>query len=140
MEYKKGIDDIDRFTAFVRGYVEAGLWASPYEDGGRPLDYDYSYDDLTFEAMVPVVADCKAFYDANAKLFEVDNLDRVPQDTDPDHPAAFLAGVDFWLSRNGSEGFSSGNWKPDVGRLLSNEAASYGFCYMYRDGDFVGLE
>lgn len=85
---------------FFNAYVEAALWASTdetNENGGEPLDKNYSELDLTEKCQEKMLEDCQSFYDSHSEKW----LDDAG------------AGHDFWLTRNGAgEGFWSR--KPSV--------------------------
>src|SRR4051812_3588308 len=72
--------------AFSLAYVEAALWSSTdnaTEQGGEPLDANYTIDDIHPDTLNQMVADCESFQ-AFGPMF-------------PDH---VRAGYDFWLTRN----------------------------------------
>lgn len=91
---------------FTSAYIECALWSSNDEsrdDGGDPLDANYSEADLAPETRAKIEADCKAFYDANARIFL--------SATAPIQALSAQAGHDFWLTRNGhGAGFGDGDW------------------------------
>lgn len=88
---------LDEFTL---GYVECALWASD-EDGGYPLNVNYSVEDLAQETLGKMVSDCKQF---QAKHWE--DLGNARQ---PGHN-----GHDFWLARNRH---GTGFWARDLGEV-----------------------
>lgn len=93
--------------AFTKAYIEAMLFSSTdnsRDDGGDPLDKNYSADDLSPEARAECERACASFQTENA----ADILGLEPQ-----------AGHDFWLTRNGhGAGFWDGDWpEPEATRL-----------------------
>ena len=76
---------------FIAAYVECALWASNDEsndNGGEPMDKNYSADDIAPEALATITAECAAFYNANVQTWSEWWTDE-------------RAGHDFWLTRNG---------------------------------------
>lgn len=104
---------LDRFT---RAYLECALWSSmdnADEQGGSPLDENYSLDDFSPEALASAVADCADFQSSQADLLA---------DIDSEQ-----AGHDFWLTRNGhGAGFWDRGHPGDIGKRLTDEAKVYG--------------
>jgi len=106
---------------FFNAYVEAALWSSTdetNENGGEPLDKNYSELDLTEQCQGKMLEDCQKFYDAHSIKW----LDDAG------------AGHDFWLTRNGyGEGFSSR--KPSVygehAKELYEAAKAFSAVYLY---------
>lgn len=73
--------------AFTRSYVATALWSSmdiTDDQGGEPLDANYSPDDLASETLARIKEDCEAFQRDNA------------EDIGDKHERA---GHDFWLTR-----------------------------------------
>src|ERR1700728_2526765 len=76
-------------SAFAKGYVEAALWSSSEDDGGRSFsDKGKTVKDMSTECLCRVIKDCKAFQ-ARAKKW----LSKAGSDAQNGH--------DFWLTRNG---------------------------------------
>ena len=74
---------------FLTAYITCALWSSNDEsrdDGGDPLDDNYSRDDLAIECLESMAVDCAAFESLFGGLFK-------------GHESQ--AGHDFWLTRNG---------------------------------------
>lgn len=88
----------------VDSYLEAVLFteSEAEEDGGEPLDKNFSIDDFHSDARAEAEADVKAFL----KLAELilNNLD--------DQISDEQTGIDFWLTRNGH---GAGFWDRDLG-------------------------
>jgi hypothetical protein len=90
---------------FTWAYIEAALWSSNDESddqGGDPIDQNYGPEDLDDAALQKMIADCKAFKEANAKKIATWGRARFwrrreQPKTTPDEQA----GHDFWLTRNG---------------------------------------
>lgn len=83
------LNSLDEFTW---GYVDALLWSTndeSREDGGDPLDKNYSATDFTVESLVKILMDCQKFEDFMASKDWGGELT----------PAK--AGHYYWLSREG---------------------------------------
>lgn len=144
--------ELDSFTL---AYIEAALWSSTDnadDSGGKPLDANYSIDDLAPECLAEMVKDC-ADFQASFGAFITDDPGR--------------AGHDFWLTRNGhGAGFWDGYWEdpytlaqhdqesdeqhdwrtggrteeivpqyPTVGHYLTAMSKPYGSCDLYIGDD-----
>lgn len=78
--------------AFFYAYVECALWScvvsrdEDAEDYDKPLDDDYSIDDLDADTATKMRAECDAFYASNANDLYLAGDDQ--------------SGHDFWLTRN----------------------------------------
>lgn len=94
--------------SFTRQYLATALWSSTdesREDGGDPMDRNYTLEDISPETAAWAQADCDRFREAAGDL-----LEERPGD---------LAAHDFWLTRNGhGAGFWDGDW-PRNGEALS---------------------
>lgn len=106
-----------RLDEFTRAYIEAMLFSTSDqsdEQGGEPLDKNYSVSDIAPETMELIVEDCADFQKRFGHLIEDDGGDWG------------RAGHDFWLTREGhGAGFWDGGW-PNHGDELSEAAKSYG--------------
>ncbi len=105
--------------------TRTALWSSTdfdeNGDGGEPLDANYDASDLAPEALATMRGDCLDFYVANVALIVERN--------------AYLAGTDFWLTRNRhGAGFWDGGWCFN-GKALSDAAHAYGETYLYIGDD-----
>src|SRR4030095_4264354 len=63
-----------RLDPFTIAFLDAALWSSTDEsrdDGGDPLDDNYSIQDFTKEALQELAADCERFQEENAADLEV---------------------------------------------------------------------
>lgn len=102
-------------TGFENDYIECLFWSTndnSNEQGGEPLENNYTADDLSSEASQQIHNDCKKFRELAGDLIE----------NDP-HP-----GHDFWLTRNGhSAGFWDGDYFPkERAEKLTDIAKSFG--------------
>jgi hypothetical protein len=107
--------------AFTRSYVETALWSSldeSNEQGGEPLDANYTIDDIAPETLNEMCAHCAEFQRLYGALF----LGREAR-----------AGHDFWLTRNGhGAGFWDGDWQQVYQpKRLRHERMS---AYLWRKG------
>lgn len=104
---KTTIPDLDTFT---RAYIACALWSSndnATEQGGEPLDSNYSIEDIAPETLQEMISDCADFQSSFGEHIAKD-ISR--------------AGHDFWLTRNGhGAGFWDGDWSeamPSNGELV----------------------
>jgi hypothetical protein len=114
---------MDKFTT---AYVECLLWASTdnaNEQGGEPLDANYSADDFAPEAIERIKSDCADFLSDHRTL-----------DLCCKHGLE-QSGHDFWLTRNGhGAGFWDRGHGAD-GDYLTSRAHVYGEQYPYVGDD-----
>lgn len=97
-----GPDEFERqlLETFTRGYCEAALWSTSdesNEQGGDPLNENYSSGDIAPETMAKMRADCKKFYAENYDDIQLLDQDPRSKQTSVEE----LAGFEFWLTRNG---------------------------------------
>jgi len=109
---------------FIKSYITAALWSSTDqvdEQGGEPLDANYSPDDLAPETLARIQADCESFYRDHIEDI-VSNVSR--------------AGHDFWLTRNRhGSGFWDGDWEKETGRRLTEASHKFGELELYVGDD-----
>jgi hypothetical protein len=111
-----------RLDPFTRAYIDAALWSSTdnsRDDGGDPLDKNYSASDIAPETMAKMVADCADFQERFAELLSESGLDDEK------------AGYNFWLSRNGH---GAGFFDDDLD-ALQKAAEEYGEFNLYIGDD-----
>ena len=110
---------------FTRQYLETALWSSTdesREDGGDPMDANYSIEDIDADTVAAAQADCDRFCELAGELLNESN--------DPEAGAH-----DFWLTRNGhGAGFWDGDW-PAGGDLLTSISKGFGEAYLYVGDD-----
>jgi hypothetical protein len=121
---------------FTRAFFECALWSSTdnsRDDGGDPLDDNYSIDDIAPVCLAALVAECARFQAENAKrLTACDG--RVTRVSDSSHAA--MAGHDFWLNRCGhGAGFWDGDWPEPYATQLSDASKVYGNVDLYVGDD-----
>lgn len=111
-----------RMDTFTRSYFETALWSSTdnsNDQGGDPLDANYSVSDIAPETRDKMIADCESFQEKYSEL-----LGDAPIDLG-------RAGHNFWLSRNGhGAGFFDDNLDE-----LQKAAESYGTFDLYVGDD-----
>lgn len=116
-------------TSFARQYIDSALWSSTDnadESGGRPLDDNYSINDIAPATLARMKRDAAAFLRDNA-----DDIGYGAKDRE-------RAAHDFWLSRNGH---GTGFWdNEDVygvaeARRLHSAAKSFGEYDLYVGDD-----
>lgn len=86
------------FRDFVNAYIACALWSSndeSSESGGKPLDANYSAEDLSEVARAEIASECWGFIALN-----VGDIDAMPRAPDGDSNYGY-AGHLFWLNRNG---------------------------------------
>lgn len=117
---------LDSFNAFTRGFLECALWSSNDEtrdDGGDPLDSNYTILDIADPCLDLFEAECKRFQSDNA-------IDLESAET------AGHAGHDFWLTRNRhGAGFWDGDYPDAVGERLTADSHCYGEVDLYVGDD-----
>ncbi len=112
--------------AFVNGYLGCALWSSndeSNEQGGDPMDSNYSISDIAPETREAAVKECASFVWKNRKALRLSGL----------MPGS--AGHDFWLTRNGH---GAGYWDRglgDVGDALTDACKPYGEVNLYVGDD-----
>ena len=121
----------NEIDAFTQAYVDAMLWATSDnsdDQGGEPLDKNYSIDDIAESAMEKIVADCKRFQEENAA-----DIATIPyrRTNDGNWSGKEQAGHDFWLTRNGH---GTGFWDreyldDDVAKRLTSASHKFGEVY-----------
>ena len=105
--------------SMTENYLIAALWSSTdntNEQGGDPLDANYSLDDIAPESVEQAEKDCLAFIAEN------------DGDIDGDYEQA---GYDFWLTRNHhGAGFWDGDWDEErngmIGQRLTEASHKFG--------------
>lgn len=126
--------------AFTQGYIEAlfftetapgvstAEWQATedHEEGSIPADVAFS--DLAPQALATILADCKAFQEANAAALE-DAYTSEAVAYDEAH-----AGHDFWLTRNGH---GAGFWARGLGTVgdTLSDACRRSEVYVYLGDD-----
>ena len=84
------VTDIRELDKWTVQYIETALWSSTdesREDGGDPMDDNYSLEDLAPETLAAMVADCDRFRDVAGEMLD-------------EHHDPTMAAHDFWLTRN----------------------------------------
>lgn len=109
------------FEAFFRSYLETALWSTnddSSDNGGDPLDKNYSTADIDPETAAKHRAECIEFCEMN-----YDDLS--PFD-------AATAGHDFWLTRNGHGcGFWDGDYPEPQASRLTEASNRFGEVWLY---------
>lgn len=107
-------------TRFETAYIECLLWSS-CDGNDKPLDLNYSIDDLAEETKAKIIEDCDKFIELAGPL-----LDTIDDSQ---------AGHDFWLTRNrhGAGFWDRGLGKP--GEDLTKLSHSFGELWSYIGDD-----
>lgn len=132
MNLIKKNDGKNWIRAFVRGYVEAMIWADLQDENGEPLDHAYDATDIAHADRKSIIRDCLDFLrNGGERLID---LDATP-DSDTLDETYSRAGHDFWLTRNRhGAGFWDGDW-PKNGNKLTDLCRPYGEAYVYIGDD-----
>ncbi len=114
--------------SFTRAYIECALWSSTDEStdqGGDPLDKNYSVDDIAQETLDEMISDCARFQaDQDENIAAQEGI------------CWARAGHDFWLTRNGHGcGFWDGDWAEPQATLLTEASKAFGAYNLYAGGD-----
>lgn len=103
------INKSSHIDPFLRQYLETALWAST-DEGGEPLDANFTINDFSPEALEACIKDCKAF-----------------QILHPESKGNAQYGHDFWLTRNRhGAGFWDGDYPQSEAAKLTESAHSFG--------------
>ena len=106
---------------FLASYIETALWSSndnSNEQGGEPLDKNYSLLDIAPETLKLMQQDCDTFRTENAQLLQ--------QAIEQDGASWGQIAHDFWLTRNRhGAGFWDGDY-PATGDKLTQVAHAFG--------------
>lgn len=115
--YQARLDSDDAYREFVEAYIECMIWSSPEDDeGNRPDESDFGFDELDVSERVSVYRDCASF------------LDSYRRDIGTEYAQA---GHDFSLTRNGhGAGFWGGDWPYEAGQRLTEACEPYGGQYV----------
>jgi len=106
---------------FLQHYIICALWSST-DDEGRPLDDNYSFEDIAPETLDAMRTDCELF---KAKA---DGLYSIAEESRAAH--------DFWLTRNGhGAGFWDGDWQEPEASQLTALSKEFGEVNLYIGDD-----
>lgn len=113
---------------FTTAYLTAALWTSTDEtnpeQGGAPLDQNYSIEDIDAATLDEMTADCEKFQALLGKL--IDDMN-VKYRGGAAYSCEERAGHDFWLTRNGhGAGFWDGDWTEPAATKLTDAATAFG--------------
>ena len=105
--------------SFTQGYITAAFFTSTGPDNEEEGLGDASFADIADSALASIVADCKAWQEANATLLDAaygvqGKYERAPYDAE-------RAGNDYWYTRNGH---GTGFWDRGLGELGDKLAAA----------------
>lgn len=113
-----------KLDAFTLAYIEAMLFSSndeSNEQGGDPLDQNYSIDDIAPETLASIAADCARFQRENGASLESATCNRSGEYTKLEQ-----AGHDFWMTRAGHGcGFWDGDWSEPEATSLTESAGTF---------------
>lgn len=126
------MSNLDKFT---KSYLECALWSSTdnsTEEGGEPLDNNYSIEDFDDVTMSKMIEDCRQFQQSHSSDF----ASHCKSNFSPEENA----GHNFWLTRNGhGAGFWDGDYPEDIGEKLTETSKKFGAFDLYvADGKVYG--
>lgn len=120
---------------FFQAYIEAALWSSmdnANDQGGEPLDANYSADDIAPETLAKMRSDCELFQVENETLLDRYYAELPSSEWSPEEQG----GHDFWLSRNGhGAGFFDREVSKAVRDALQEKARQCGEFDLYVGDD-----
>ena len=110
----------------IEAYIEAALWSTTDEsdeNGGEPMDLNYTKDDIDPESLQRIIVDCTQFVHDNIELIKAGNI------------TSEMVGYDFWLTRNGHGcGFFDRDLG-DIGDKLTDICDEWGELHPYVGDD-----
>lgn len=120
--------NLDEFT---QAYLEAALWSST-DSYDKPLDENYSIQDIAPDSLQKLVNLCK--------IFQEDNHQILDQCVDPEEGQSNYnygqAGHDFWLTQNGhGAGFWDRELPGELGQQLTDAAKKWKEINLYVGDD-----
>jgi hypothetical protein len=122
-QHQRKADKINNLDDFTRAYIEAALWSTndeSDEQGGEPLEKNYSASDIAPETMEKMIADAADFQERFGELYSDSSQ----------------AGHDFWLTRIGhGAGFWDGDYPEPEATKLTDASKEYGEFYLYIGDD-----
>ena len=120
-DYDLDTPQLDKFT---QQYLETALWAEndqSNEQGGNPLDENYTIEDIDHESLKTAIEDCARFQLEHCR----------DTDSDPSY-----AGYYFWLTRNGhGAGFWDEGWPEPAATRLTKASEEFGRVNIYIGDD-----
>lgn len=129
---------LTQLDSFTRAYLTTALWSSndeSDEQGGEPMDRNYSQADFAPATLEKMAADCARFQAEQSETIQA-AIDTGEVRFGPDFDAIGRAGHDFWLTRNGHGcGFWDGDWPEPMADTLSAAARAFGPCDLYVGDD-----
>ncbi len=115
---------IPQLDEFTQAYLDCALWAESdqsNEQGGDPLDENYTIEDIDPHSLKEAISDCKRFQEENW------------DDLGDNHTQA---GHDFWLTRNGhGAGFWDGKRPEPAATRLTKASEKFGNVDIYVGDD-----
>jgi hypothetical protein len=127
----------DDLADMFLGYVEAMLFSSTdesNEQGGNPLDDNYTENDIADESKAKMRADCAEFAKENAVTLR--NVIGKMGPYGKDEVSWTDVGRDFWFSRQGcGVGFNDGDYPEPEDEVLQKAAQAAGEVYPYVGDD-----
>jgi hypothetical protein len=117
--------------AFTRQYLETALWSTNDEStdqGGEPMDKNYSIHDFDKRAIEQAIRDCRLFRAYNTKdIADAEAYGK--SETDIAH--------DFWLTRNrhGVGFWETPDYPKELGKRLTASAHQFGEVNLYVGDD-----
>ena len=128
-----------RLDPFTEAFIEAALWSTndeSDEQGGEPLDKNYSVSDIDEATLSAMIAQCADFQKRFGDLIDDDDSPDIRK-----HGNREQAGHDFWMTRSGAGvGFWEDSDWPKHGTDLDAGAKEYGEMWLSvgDDGEIYG--
>lgn len=118
---KPDIQPRPKLDPFTKGYIKGALFTNDDEEG-KPLNRDYTENNLSIETIEQMKNDCENFQRTNNEaLIEVyTSLPKYMTDDEEE-----WAGIQFWLSRNG-HGAGFQDFEGKVFKQLHEAAKKFG--------------
>lgn len=128
-----------KLNPFQIGYLTAALFSSYDEsndNGGNPLDDNYSLSDLAPATLAMMCAECDAFEEANAETLAAAEITCRGTDYATHNHEAEFTGYLFWMTRNHhGVGFWDGNVSEPHATLLTDASLAAGKRDLYVGDD-----
>lgn len=134
--------DEKRQDRFLSGFLRCALWTGTdesREDGGEPLDKNYTELDFSADTILAAWLECGEFLAACDRESVPDFSEIILRRPDCDDDGS--AGHDFCLTRNGhGAGFWDGDWRKPWDKILTRLSKRAGefFVYVGDDGKLHG--
>lgn len=130
-----------KLDQFTEAYITCMLWSSTDntdDQGGEPLENNYSIEDIDPESMSRIIKDCKDFQAENLEdIMRIPSVSCNPDTHGRSHYTGLeSAGHDFWFTRCGhGVGFWDRDYPEDMAARLTASCERFGECWPYVGDD-----